>query len=196
MAFDRILCWHQCPIQVLHHMAHESLHPTKGVIVCDFLHIWQKAIKNISCIKFCCPQVVTPGKTPYTVAQRGGAILRNGGKLLAVGFGSSLFGVGLTNALTAVRAMLDPNFHPLNKPQGVLVTSAAYGSFMALSSNLRYQVIAGLVEERGIERVFRGNHNICHLLSLAVRTGNTFLGSSQWIDYLRLIGLQKDGAGH
>lgn len=140
--------------------------------------------------------MVGPGKTPYTVAQRGGAILRNGGKLLAVGFGSSLFGVGLTNALTAVRAMLDPDFHPLNKPQGVLVTSAAYGSFMALSSNLRYQVVAGIVEERGIETVFRGNHNLCHLLSLAVRTGNTFLGSSQWIDYLRLIGLQKDAAGH
>ena len=87
--------------------------------------------------------------------------------------------------------MLDPDFHPLNKPQGVLVTSAAYGSFMALSSNLRYQVIAGIIEERGIENVFRGNSNICPLLSLAVRTGNTFLGSSQWIDYLRLIGLQK-----
>lgn len=134
--------------------------------------------------------MVPAGKTPYTVGQRGGAVLRNGGKLLAVGFGSSLFGVGLTNALTAVRSMLDPDFHPLNKPQGVLVTSAAYGSFMSLSSNLRYQIIAGVVEERGIEKLFRGNSNICHLLSLAVRTGNTFLGSSQWIDYLRLIGLQ------
>lgn len=33
--------------------------------------------------------------------------------------------------------------------------SAAYGSYMASSSNLRYQILAGLVEERGIEAVFR-----------------------------------------
>ena len=130
------------------------------------------------------------------MAQRTGAVVRNGAKLLGVGFGSSLFGVGLTNAITGIKQMIDPDFHPLNKPQGVLVTSAAYGSYMAWSSNLRYQIIAGLVEERGIERIFHGNQTACGLLSLAVRTGNTFLGSSMWIDYLRLIGLQKVPGDH
>ncbi|KAL3160805.1 hypothetical protein ABBQ38_009216 [Trebouxia sp. C0009 RCD-2024] len=141
-------------------------------------------------------QVVPAGHSGYTIGQRTGAVLRNGGKLLGVGFGSSLFGVGLTNALTGIKQMLDPDFQPLNKPQGVLVTSAAYGSFMGWNSNLRYQLIAGLVEQRGIEKVFHGNQAVCGLLSLAVRTGNTFLGSSMWIDYLRLIGLQKSPADH
>ena len=131
------------------------------------------------------------GQAKYTVAQRTGAVVRNGAKLLGVGFGSSLFGVGLTNALTQIKALIDPDFEPLNKAQGVLVTSAAYGTYMAWNSNLRYQIIAGIVEERGVEKLFKGNQAVCGLLSLAFRTGNTFLGSSMWIDYLRLLGLQK-----
>lgn len=31
---------------------------------------------------------------------------------------------------------------------------------------------------------------------LYCRTGNTFLGSLLWVDYIRLLGLQKAGAGH
>ncbi len=53
------------------------------------------------------------------------------------------------------------------------------------------QVVAGIIEERGIERVFAGNGSLCSILSLAVRTGNTFLGSLMWVDYLRLLGMQK-----
>lgn len=55
------------------------------------------------------------------------------------------------------------------------------------------QVIAGIVEERGIEVVFKGNPRLCHFLSLLVRTTNTFLGSLMWIDYLRLLGMQPKG---
>ena len=76
--------------------------------------------------------------------------------------------------------------------------SAAYGSYMAISSNLRYQILAGVVEERGIEAVFAGNPALCSALSFVVRTSNTFLGSLMWVDYLRLLGLQKVGTdgGH
>ncbi len=122
--------------------------------------------------------------------------------------------------------------------------SAAYGSYMASSSNLRYQVrppvsqpsscivlsccsgrragwsawqplpcfpcppatslcwksasplallptlppaqiLAGLIEERGIEAVFKSNPAACAILSFIVRTGNTFLGSLLWVDYIR-----------
>ena len=69
-----------------------------------------------------------------------GAPLRNGLKLLGVGFSASLFGVGCTNAIIFVRQQLDSGFHPQNPPQDVLIMSAAYASYMAISSNLRYQV--------------------------------------------------------
>jgi len=74
--------------------------------------------------------------------------------------------------------------------QNVVAMSAAYSSYMAVSSNLRYQVIAGVIEERGIEAVFASNPALCNALSFIVRTSNTFLGSLMWVDYLRLIGLQ------
>ncbi len=79
--------------------------------------------------------------------------------------------------------------------QDVFRMSAAYGTYMAISSNLRYQIIAGVIEERGIEVIFKQNKAVCSLLTFIVRTSNTFVGSLLWVDYLRLIGLQK-ASGH
>ena len=275
-------------------------------------------------------QRVPPGYAPFSPAQRAGAVLRNGTKLLGVGFGASLIGVTFTNVLIGVRQQLDPSFAPPNAPQvggpprqsihtgihegpfsglvaasacqglttagpiciacvcvydgcqnggrghmpnardvtaqallpctsghkaralvtawgallsclalflqpcgcsqyrgrngllclcrlsqhgrrlwgfpdthagvvtpaqDVLTMSAAYGSYMAISSNLRYQILAGVIEERGIESVFAGNPALCSALSFVVRTSNTFLGSLMWVDYLRLLGLQKAAEG-
>jgi hypothetical protein len=181
-------------------------------LVADFMLVWlpaptfsttrqAAAAPNVFARMFAgCPdnafQKVQPGYPAFNLAQRGGAVVRNGMKLFGVGFCASLLGVGITNSLVAVRQMLDPAFVPLNDPQDVLVMSAAYGTYMASSSNLRYQVLAGIVEERGIEAVFKTNPAICAALSFAVRTGNTFLGSLWWVDFLNLTGLQKIGGGH
>ena len=42
-------------------------------------------------------------------------------------------------------------------------------------------MIAGIIEERGIERLFAGQPSVAHLLSFVIRTGNTFLGSLLWV---------------
>lgn len=138
-------------------------------------------------------QRVQPGSAPFSIAQRVGAVVRNGLKLFAVGTFASLLGVGITNALIGMRQMLDPSFVPLNAPQNVIVMAAAYGLYMATSSNLRYQILAGLVEERGIESWFKGNPQVCAVLSFIVRTANTFLGSLLWVDFIGILGLQKIG---
>jgi hypothetical protein len=52
----------------------------------------------------------------------------------------------------------------------------------------RYQLLAGVIEERGIETLFKGNYQLCAALSFIVRTGNTFLGSLLWVDFVRLLG--------
>lgn len=70
-------------------------------------------------------QRVPQGYSPFTVAQRAGAVVRNGTKLLAVGFGASLFGVSITNVLIAVRQQLDPTWVPLNSPQVKASTDAS-----------------------------------------------------------------------
>ena len=70
---------------------------------------------------------------------------------MCVGFCASLLGVGICNALCAVREFVDPSWAPPNAPQNVLATSLAYGAYMSVSSNLRYQLIAG-DEYRGCYR--------------------------------------------
>lgn len=69
--------------------------------------------------------------------------------------------------------------------------AGAYGVYMAVSSNLRYQVLAGIVEERGFEKFLSGSPQVCKALTFIARTGNTYLGSLLWVDFLRLTGLQK-----
>ncbi len=49
---------------------------------------------------------------------------------------------------------------------------------------------SGVIEERGIETWFNGRPQLCTALSFAVRTGNTFVGSLLWIDFVRLCGMQ------
>ena len=66
-----------------------------------------------------------------------------------------------------------------------------YGAYMASSSNLRYQIVAGIIEERGIEVLFHKQRQMISALSFLIRTGNTFVGSLLWVDFCRLTGLQK-----
>lgn len=175
-------------------------------LIADFMLVWLPApslqlgggaaasSNSVSRFFRSCPDnafQVTPPGVQWSIAQRTGAVARNGAKLLGVGFFASLFGVSITNVLVKARMMLDPEFSAPNPPQNVLVMSGAYASYMASSSNLRYQIIAGVIEERGVERLFSNSPALCAVLSFAIRTGNTFLGSCLWVDYCRLIGVQK-----
>jgi hypothetical protein len=82
--------------------------------------------------------------------QRMAAPINNGSKLLVVGFASSMIGVLITNILCWARMQLTSGYSAPNA-QNPLKVSAAYATYMATSSNLRYQVVAGVLEERGIE---------------------------------------------
>lgn len=110
------------------------------------------------------------GFPSWSLAQRVAAPIRNGGKLLVVGFSASMFGVLITNLLCWVREQVSGGCQQSN-PQNPLTVSAAYATYMATSSNMRYQVVAGVLEERGIEvRVARSllATNAAGVLMLAV----------------------------
>jgi len=136
-------------------------------------------------------QVVQRGTQPFTALQRLGSVVRNGSKLFAVGVVCSFIGVATTNSLLILRSKLDPQFKSQNPPQNAVNMAFGYGAYMATSSNLRYQILAGIVEERGIEVLFRNQRQAISVLSFLVRTGNTFLGSLLWVDFCRITGLQK-----
>ncbi|XP_061997732.1 protein RETICULATA-RELATED 4, chloroplastic-like [Rosa rugosa] len=174
-------------------------------IIADFMLVWLPAptvslrkplvvsAGRVAKFFYGCPdnafQVALAG-TSYSVLQRIGAILRNGAKLFVVGTGASLIGTGVTNALIAARKALDKSFLGEAEDVPILSTSAAYGVYMAVSSNLRYQVLAGIIEQRILEPLLHQHKLALSAICFAVRTGNTFLGSLMWVDYARWIGIQ------
>ncbi|CAO2832967.1 unnamed protein product [Amaranthus hypochondriacus] len=131
------------------------------------------------------------GGASYSLIQRVGAIVRNGAKLFAVGTTSSLVGTSITNAVINARKAVDKSAADEVENVPILSTSVGYGVYMAVSSNLRYQILAGVIEQRILEPMFHNQKLILSALCFAVRTGNTFLGSLLWVDYARWIGIQK-----
>ncbi|XP_057456776.1 protein RETICULATA-RELATED 4, chloroplastic-like isoform X2 [Lotus japonicus] len=134
-------------------------------------------------------QVALSG-TSYSILQRIGAIARNGTKLFAVGTASSLVGTAMTNALINAKKAVGKDSDGELENVPILSTSAAYGVYMAVSSNLRYQVLAGIIEQRLLEPLLHQHKLVLSALCFAVRTGNTYLGSLLWVDYARWIGVQ------
>ncbi|KAG4129923.1 hypothetical protein ERO13_D09G109800v2 [Gossypium hirsutum] len=148
----------------------------------------------ISKFFYSCPdnafQVALPG-TSYSLLQRLGAVMRNGAKLFAVGTTSSLVGTAVTNVLINARKAVDKSSGAEVENVPILSTSVAYGVYMAVSSNLRYQVLASVIEQRILEPLLHQHKLMLSAICFAVRTGNTFLGSLLWVDYARLVGIQK-----
>ncbi|XP_062115543.1 protein RETICULATA-RELATED 4, chloroplastic-like [Humulus lupulus] len=175
-------------------------------IIADFMLVWLPAptvslrsplaVSAGTLAKFFhgCPenafQVALAG-TSFSFLQRIGAIVRNGAKLFAVGTGASLVGTGVTNALINVRKAVDKSFAGEAEDVPIISTSVAYGVYMAVSSNLRYQVLAGIIEQRFLEPLLHQHKLVLSAICFAVRTGNTFLGSLMWVDYARWVGIQK-----
>ncbi|KAL5719709.1 Protein RETICULATA-RELATED 4 [Ranunculus cassubicifolius] len=174
-------------------------------IVADFMLVWLPAptvalrpplslgAGPIAKFFFNCPDnafQIALGGTSYSLIQRLGAIARNGAKLFAVGTTASLVGTGVTNALIKARTAVDKSFEGDAESIPVVQTSVAYGVYMAISSNLRYQILAGVVEQRVLEPLLHQHKILLSALCFAVRTGNTYLGSLLWVDYARWVGIQ------
>ncbi|XP_042008810.1 protein RETICULATA-RELATED 4, chloroplastic-like [Salvia splendens] len=175
-------------------------------IIADFMLVWLPAptvslrpalavsAGGLSKLFYGCPdnafQVALAG-TSYSFVQRIGAIVRNGAKLFAVGTSASLVGTGVTNLLITARKAIDKSFAGEAEDIPILSTSAAYGVYMSVSSNLRYQVLAGVIEQRILEPLLHEHKLVLSAVCFAVRTGNTFLGSLMWVDYARWIGIQR-----
>ncbi|RWR95386.1 protein RETICULATA-RELATED 4, chloroplastic-like protein [Cinnamomum micranthum f. kanehirae] len=174
-------------------------------IIADFMLVWLPAptvslrpplaISAGPIAKFfhTCPdnafQIALRG-TSYSFLQRIGAIARNGAKLFVVGTSASMVGTGVTNALIKARKAVNTEYAGEVEDVPILSTSVAYGVYMAVSSNLRYQLLAGVVEQRILEPLLHQHKLMLSAMCFAVRTGNTYLGSLMWVDYARWVGVQ------
>ncbi|KAK4433382.1 protein RETICULATA-RELATED 6, chloroplastic [Sesamum alatum] len=127
----------------------------------------------------------------WKLSHRIASVLVGGFKLAGVGFISSIGAVASSNILYAIRKFLNPTLasKQRNKRSPILKTALVYGSFLGTSANLRYQVIAGIVEHR-ISEQFSDQTLLVNMISFVARTINSYWGTQQWIDLARYTGLQ------
>eukprot|EP00903_Cladosiphon_okamuranus_P015580 g14385.t1 len=76
-------------------------------------------------------------------------------------------------------------------PVPVLGSGLAVGVFLAVWTNLRYQFIAGAVEQRVFDTLLAKQPGLSSLGSTAVRSANLYIGSLTVVDWLRYVGLQQ-----
>ncbi|KAG7033282.1 Protein RETICULATA-RELATED 5, chloroplastic, partial [Cucurbita argyrosperma subsp. argyrosperma] len=127
----------------------------------------------------------------WDLSHRIASVVFGGLKLASVGFISSIGAVASSNALFSVRRFFNPALatKQRNKRSPILKTAAVYGCFLGISANLRYQIIAGIVEHRFSE-AFSSQIVLVNMVSFVARTLNSYWGTQQWIDLARSTGLQ------
>ena len=128
----------------------------------------------------------------WSVAQRCASFVKSSIVLFIVGLVSSILGVGVINCLVAIKTLIGSHASEIALSQEVLAISVAHGVYMATSGNIRYQILAGIVEERGIDRIFAHRQSVLKALTFIIRSVNTYYGSAHWIVFIRLLGLQDE----
>ncbi|KAJ0975535.1 hypothetical protein J5N97_017500 [Dioscorea zingiberensis] len=130
----------------------------------------------------------------WNLSQRFASVLVGSLKLAGVGFISGIGAGVTTDVLYAVRRLLKPTFiaNGGHKRSPILKSASIYGLFLGTSANLRYQIIAGLVEHRLSDNLLSYPNGVLlvNMLSFVVRTINSYWGTQQWVDLARFTGLQ------
>jgi hypothetical protein len=110
--------------------------------------------------------------------------------LFRAGVAASLVGYGVTAFFIALRSSLVPSYEAATRSVNIVYASLYTGAFMAVVSNLRYQILQGVVEPV-LARVFRKMPILEGLFVFGIRVANGLLGSLLAIAGMRLLGLQQ-----
>lgn len=130
------------------------------------------------------------GVTRPTLVQRGGALLAPVYPLFRAGLIAGFIGYGLTAIITALRSLLLPEYVAATQNVNVVYASLYTGGFMAIVSNLRYQILQGVIEPV-IDKCFKQIPPVRAFLIFSIRWANGLLGSVLAITGMRALGLQR-----
>ncbi|KAL7536339.1 hypothetical protein ACHAXR_007088 [Thalassiosira sp. AJA248-18] len=148
------------------------------------------------------------GVTVPTFSSRFLAFILPMPQLFRAGVIASTLGYGLTNVLIIIRSFFIPQYVPATKPVSVPLAAIYTGLFMAFVSNVRYQLLQGVVEPYVIDgfffrieamgnskgRILKRMKHLGHLKRLVIvliRWLNGLLGSWIAIGGMSAFGLQK-----
>lgn len=130
----------------------------------------------------------------WDINQRFASVLMGGIKLAGVGYVSSIGAGVASDILYAARRVLRPSAsaEAVQIRSPIWKSAAVYSGFLGTSANLRYQVIAGLVEHRLGEYLvsYYNQPLLANVLSFVARIINSYFGTQQWIDLARSTGIQ------
>uniref|UniRef100_M8CG66 Sorting nexin-4 n=1 Tax=Aegilops tauschii TaxID=37682 RepID=M8CG66_AEGTA len=116
----------------------------------------------------------------WDINQRFASVLVGGLKLAGVGFVSSIGAGVASDVLYAARRVLSPTSIEAERPRAPIWKAASvYSGFLGTSANLRYQVIAGLVEHRLGEYLvsYYNQPFLANVLSFVARIINSYFGT-------------------
>jgi len=149
------------------------------------------------------------GRTKPTLSSRILAFLVPMPQLFRAGVIAATIGYGLTSLSTRIRAMLLPHQVVVTEPVSVPLAAIYTGLFMAFVSNVRYQLLQGVVEPCMVDGAFIRIEALVDdggklreriagrirfskkLVIILIRWGNGLLGSWIAIGGMRAFGLQK-----
>eukprot|EP00553_Chaetoceros_curvisetus_P006197 CAMPEP_0204630680 /NCGR_PEP_ID=MMETSP0717-20131115/20979_1 /ASSEMBLY_ACC=CAM_ASM_000666 /TAXON_ID=230516 /ORGANISM="Chaetoceros curvisetus" /LENGTH=162 /DNA_ID=CAMNT_0051648005 /DNA_START=408 /DNA_END=893 /DNA_ORIENTATION=- len=115
---------------------------------------------------------------PYSIYQRCAAFITPVPSLFQAGFVASTIGYGLTAILVFLRTVFVQTYEAATVNVNILHASLYTGVFMAVVSNIRYQLLQGIIEPKIIERIFNKFPVVKAGVIFLVRLANGLLGSS------------------
>lgn len=130
------------------------------------------------------------GTTIPTYSQRIGSLIVPMAPLFCAGCIASFLGYGFAAAMIQLRTWLLPSYQPQTQAVNVIFASVYTGAFMAVASNLRYQLLQGIVEPT-VNRLFHRVVGVRAGLILAIRVCNGMLGSTLAIAGMKLLCIQR-----
>ena len=130
------------------------------------------------------------GRTKPTYQQRIGSLIAPIVPLFRAGCVASLIGYGITAIMIQLRLLFIPSYVSATQNVNIIYASLYTGGFMAIFSNLRYQILQGVIEPL-IEFYCHRFKVIQGTMILLARLCNGFIGSVLAISGMRLLGLQR-----
>lgn len=131
------------------------------------------------------------GVTRPTLIERLASLVAPIPTLFRAGVIASAIGYGLTSVLITLRTLLVPDYVAQTVNINIIHACVYTGAFMSIVSNIRYQLLQGLIEPKFVDRFFGRWPPVQAALTFAVRLANGLLGSMIAIAGMKWLGLQK-----